>query len=164
MQAKENKRTYRTQKASVFVNSLAKQCAGRDWELYADLIKYWENIVGKELSYCTCPVNITFPYQPNEKYRKNGTLTIKIPKGSAMEFSFKTESIKQQINRYIGYNAFSSIKLENSSEYVVPSHKKELHLSENDVIDVKTISSEIDDPDLRNVLEKLGLSLKEKEQ
>ena len=159
MKHSENNRTYTIQKAAVSVNKIAKQHAGKDWELYADLIKYWNVIVGKDLAECTYPVNISFPYQPCEKHRKNGTLTIKLPKGLAMEFSFKLESIKQKVNRYIGYTAFTNIKLENCNEYVPPP-RHEYKLSDKDVNDIKQLSSEIDDPELRTALENLGLSLK----
>ena len=159
MKHSEPSRTYTIQKASVSVNKIAKQHAGKDWELYADLIKYWDVIVGKDLSKCTYPVNISFPYQPSEQYRKNGTLTIKLPKGLAMEFSFKLETIKQKINRYIGYTAFTNIKLENCNEYVL-TPKHESKLSDADINDIKQLSSEIDDPELRAAIENLGLSLK----
>ncbi|MCL2474016.1 MAG: DUF721 domain-containing protein [Alphaproteobacteria bacterium] len=159
MKHSEDKRTYTAQKAAVSVNKIAKQHAGKDWELYADLIKYWDAIMGKELAQCTYPVDISFPYQPYEKHRKNGTLTIKLPKGLAMEFSFRLENIKQRVNKYIGYNAFANIKLENCSEYV-PAPKKEYKLSDEDVNDVKQLSSEINDPELRSAVEKLGFSLK----
>src|ERR1700761_8162192 len=82
------------------VNQIARQTIGKDWSLYAALLDHWQEIVGMEYAKVTTPVKITFPHQPGASRRSGGTLTAKLPKGLAMEFTFKTEQIKQRINSY----------------------------------------------------------------
>lgn len=94
------------------INNVARQTIGKDWLLYAALLDHWAEIVGKEYAELTTPVKITFPHQPNEPKRQAGTLVIKLPKGLTMEFSFKSELIRQRINSYFGYEAIARLVLD----------------------------------------------------
>ena len=91
------------------VEKVARQAVGKDWGLYAALLDRWQEIVGSDYAAVTTPVKITFPHQPNEAQRRNGTLTIRLPKGLTMEFTFKTEQMRQRINSYFGHDAISRI-------------------------------------------------------
>lgn len=93
------------------IDTIARQSIGKDWGLYATLLDHWAEIVGKEYAENTTPVKITFPHQPQEQRRISGTLTIKLPKGLAMEFTFKNEVVRQRINAYFGYDAIAKITL-----------------------------------------------------
>jgi hypothetical protein len=91
------------------VDKIARQSVGKDWNLYAALLEHWQEIVGTEYARVTTPVKITFPHQPNEPRQRNGTLCVRLPKGLAMEFTYKTEQIRQRINGYFGYDAVAKI-------------------------------------------------------
>ena len=94
---------------SHLVKQVARQSVGKDWELYAALLDHWQEIVGDDYARVTTPVKVLFPHQPNEARRRNGTLTVRLPKGLAMEFTYKAEQIRQRINAYFGYDAIAKI-------------------------------------------------------
>jgi hypothetical protein len=91
------------------INKVARQSVGKDWVLYVALLDHWQEIVGLEYARVTAPVKITFPHQPHEPRRCKGTLCVRLPKGLAMEFTFKTEQMRQRINGYFGYDAVAKI-------------------------------------------------------
>ncbi len=91
------------------VDQVARQSIGKDWGLYAALLEHWTEIVGAEYARVTTPVKITFPHQPKEARRQGGTLSIRLPKGLALEFSYKAEQFRQRINAYFGYDAIARI-------------------------------------------------------
>ena len=97
---------------SKIVDQVARQTVGKDWNLYAALLEHWPEIVGVEYARVTTPVKMTFPHQPQEARQRNGTLCVQLPKGLSMEFTFKTEQIRQRINAYFGYDAVGKISLQ----------------------------------------------------
>ena len=94
---------------SKIVDKVARQSVGKDWNLYAALLDHWPEIVGTAYARVTTPVKISFPYQPNEARQRGGNLCVRLPKGLAMEFTYKTEQIRQRINGYFGYDAVGKI-------------------------------------------------------
>lgn len=110
------------------INEVAQNTIGKDWQLYSGLLAHWPEIVGQDYAKCTTPVKISFPKgkAAGEKFaenqRGNGTLTISLPQGLCMEFSFKSETLRQKINAYFGYPAIGKINLEGT--YTKISHKK----------------------------------------
>lgn len=105
------------------VDQIARQSVGKDWSFYAGLLEHWQEIVGQEYSRDTTPVKMTFPFQPGQQRRSGGTLYIRLPKGLAMEFSFKSEQIKQRINSYFGYDAIAKVAIDPA--YVTPPSKRQ---------------------------------------
>jgi hypothetical protein len=91
------------------VDKVARQTVGKDWNLYAALLERWPEIVGNDYAQVTTPVKMTFPHQPQEARQRGGTLIVRLPKGLAMEFTYKSEQIKQRINSYFGYDAVAKI-------------------------------------------------------
>jgi hypothetical protein len=140
------------------VDKVARRSAGKDWGLYANLLNHWSEIVGQEYARITTPVKITFPYQPQEAQRKNGVLTVRLPKGLAMEFSFKAELIRQRINIYFGYEAFARIALDPSA-IPVGVNKAPKRVDPELLEGVKDKASSIENSELREALEKFGETL-----
>ncbi len=137
------------------VDKVARQTAGKDWGLYASLLDHWAEIVGTEYARVTTPVKIHFPYQPNEAQRKNGVLTVRLPKGLAMEFSFKADLIRQRINSYFGYEAFARVALDAAS-LPPPPVKKTATASPEAVKAIREQASVIENSELREALERFG--------
>ncbi|MDR3424792.1 MAG: DciA family protein [Alphaproteobacteria bacterium] len=137
------------------VDKVARQSAGKDWGLYANLLEHWVEIVGAEYARVTTPVKITFPYQPNEAQRKNGVLTVRLPKGLAMEFSFKADLIRQRVNAYFGYEAFTRVALDPAA--LPPPEVKIVKKPDPAILHViKEQASVIENKELREVLESFG--------
>ncbi len=143
---------------SAAVDKVARQSAGKDWGLYANLLDHWAEIVGAEYARVSTPVKISFPYQPNEAQRKNGVLTVRLPKGLTMEFSFKTEIIRLRINAYFGYDAFSRIALE-ANTAPPPVSKPVKKIAPEALQAVKDQASIIENDELREALERFGESM-----
>ncbi|MDD3370953.1 MAG: DciA family protein [Alphaproteobacteria bacterium] len=140
------------------VDKVARQSAGKDWGLYANLLGHWTEIVGADYARDTTPVKISFPYRPHEAQRKNGTLTIRLPKGLAMEFSFKSDQIRRRVNAFFGYEAFDRVALDPAS---IPSPPAK-HEKKADPAAVEAIKKEteaVDNEDLRKALEAFGETL-----
>jgi hypothetical protein len=137
------------------VDKIARQTAGKDWGLYANLLDHWVEIVGTDYAHVTTPVKITFPYQPNVARRLNGVLTVRLPKGLAMEFSFKSDLIRQRINSYFGYEAFARIILDQAS-LPTPVKPRTLKADPLEVEKIKEKASLIENNELREALEKFG--------
>ncbi len=137
------------------VHQVARQAAGKDWGLYATLIDRWTEIVGAAYADVTTPVKITFPYQPQQARRTGGTLTIRLPKGLAMEFSFKSEIIRQRVNTYFGHDAFAKIALEPAHGYFPPP-KKRHSVSPEITSQVQAATADIEQDDLRAALASFG--------
>jgi hypothetical protein len=149
---------YRPRTIADAVDKVARQSAGKDWGLYASLLGHWAEIVGPEYAKVTTPVKITFPYQPKAARRENGVLTVRLPKGLAMEFSFRSEMIRQKVNTYMGYEAFARIALDAAS---LPVQEVKI-VREVDPADLKVIQEEasvIENSELRAALEKFGEAL-----
>jgi hypothetical protein len=138
------------------VDQVARQSVGKDWSLYAALLEHWQEIVGVEYARVTTPVKVSFPHQPNEPRRNNGNLCVRLPKGLTMEFTFKTEQIRQRINSYFGYNAIAKITFEPMYDV---SPEKTQPITEADaetLAKIKETAKTIDNEELRQALEAFG--------
>jgi hypothetical protein len=109
------------------LSQVAREAIGKDWTLYATLLDHWREIVGEEYAKTASPVKISFPKgkKDGEKWaargRTGGLLTIKLPQGLAMEFSFLSETLKTRINGFFGYPMIEKIAFE---PYCVPKKPK----------------------------------------
>lgn len=140
------------------VEQIARQAVGKDWGLYATLLDRWSEIVGPDYARVTSPAKVQFPHQPNEAQRRNGTLTIRLPKGLVMEFTYKTEQIRQRINSYFGYEAVAKIVFD--PIFGIPpkpqtAPQTTLEVSGDDKEKLKSIENN----ELRDVLQALGGSI-----
>jgi hypothetical protein len=137
------------------IGQVARRAVGKDWDIYAALLERWTEIVGPEYAQATTPVKISFPHQPLEPKRRNGTLTVRLPRGLAMEFSFKADLMKQRINTYFGYDAIGKIAFD-ASYQTPPASKGKSAADPKALAKVKEDASAIDNNDLREALESYG--------
>ena len=140
------------------VDKVARQTIGKNWDHYATLLRHWPEIVGPEYARVTTPVKIAFPYQPNEPHRKGGTITIRLPKGLAMEFAFKAEIMRQRINIYFGYDAIAKIAVE-PVHMTAPVRVVERKLTPDEQAVIQETTGDIEDSELRATLESFGNAL-----
>jgi len=141
---------------SAAVDKIARAALGKDWALYAALLDHWPEIVGTEYARNTTPVKITFPPRQREAQRGGGTLVIRLPKGLAMEFTFKIGQIRERITGYFGYEAISKIVFE--SIYGAPDVEEIPVIEPNPqaLADLREAAKDIDDEELRKALEGFG--------
>jgi len=140
------------------VDQIARQSVGKDWGLYAALLEHWQEIVGPDYARVAAPIKIAFPHQPNEARRQNGTLTIRLPKGLAMEFTYKTEQIRQRINNYFGYGAIAKIAFD--PVFGVPPQAKARKTPEPDALSkISDQTKSIENNELHDALQSFGEAL-----
>lgn len=143
---------------ATMLDPIAKKAVGKDWAVYATLLDRWKEIVGTEYAQVSSPVKVSFPHQPNAQHRQGGTLTIRIPKGLALEFTYKVEIVRQRVNNYFGYEAFAKIAFDPVAK--LPEVKREpLPLDDATRATITASAAVIDDPELRAALERLGESV-----
>lgn len=152
---------------STSVDTIAREAVGKDWSLYATLIKHWADIVGQDYAQSTSPDKITFPKgkkagdQWASKNQTGGTLTISLPQGLTMEFSFLTDQIKERINGFFGYPAIEKVVF--APYYTKPedetAEKPKKQLSQAERADLEKSLKGIENKELREALEALGESV-----
>ncbi len=148
------------------VDGIARKVIGRDWNLYGALLGHWGEIVGEEYAQVTTPVKISFPHgKPAEEkwaqgQREDGILTIKLPQGLVMEFTYRSDQVRQRIAAFFGYNAIDRIVFQpfyGSGKTTFQEPKNEpapAQLSE-----LQESLKDLENSDLRNALEGLGQSV-----
>ena len=144
---------------ALIVDKVARQSVGKDWSLYAALLAHWAEIVGPSYAEATTPVKVTFPLQPQQAQRSAGSLTIRLPKGLAMEFSFKSDLIRQRINGYFGYNAIARIVLEPGFGGKPPRPAAPVLPNEQELASLRANVMPVVDTDLREALLSFGEAL-----
>jgi hypothetical protein len=141
------------------VDKVARASVGKDWSLYAALLEHWPEIVGPDYARVATPVKLVFPHQPLEPRRRNGTLTVRLPKGLAMEFTFKLDRMKQRINDYFGYDAVGKIALD--PIFAMPKPPSKVVKAEPDaaiMADLNQQTKTVDNDEIRNALVSFGAS------
>lgn len=150
---------------STTLDHIARKAVGKDWSLYAALLDHWPEIVGQEYAKSASPVKIVFPKgkKPDEKWadkRTDGTLTIRLPQGLAMEFGFSSETLKARINGFFGYPAVGRIALE-TYYATAPAAPEASETPLDPEIKQKIAQSAqgVENEELREVLQQLGESV-----
>jgi hypothetical protein len=141
------------------VDQVARRTVGKDWNIYATMLEHWQEIVGADYARVTTPVKISFPLQSNERLRSNGTLNIRLPKGLAMEFSFQTETIRQRINVYFGFNAVDRIILEPAFVPIPDAPPAPTEPDPEALAKIHESAKNIENEELRTALENFGEAL-----
>lgn len=149
-------------KLSSLIEPVAKAALGKDWSLFSGLLQNWPEIVGKAYAAETTPVKITFPTPPQnvpqQSRRTGGMLTIRLPKGLAMSFTYDIPAILQRVNTYFGYQAIAKIVLD--PVHKLPQKRKTAASPSKEILTEMTEkTSSIEDTELRDALKRLGASI-----
>lgn len=137
---------------------LAQKLLGNKGFIEVDILTQWEKIVGTELARYSFPQKIEFGREKN-----NGILHLCVPSGAfALELQHKSKLIIDKINTYFGYNAVSKIKIiqnqglipEQPASFTPPPPT--INLTAEQEKEIKELTKDISNPDLKNILIKLG--------
>lgn len=146
------------------IDGIARKTIGKDWNLYAALLSHWPEIVGEDYARSTTPVKISFPKgkTPDEKWahgkREDGVLHIRLPQGLTMEFTFKTDQIRQRISDYFGYNAIARIVFEPFYGEAKTSAAKTTPPTADEIATLREQTNAIENNELRDALEAFGVA------
>ena len=159
---KDIRKTKDLQSLSQTLLPLAQNILGKNGFVETDIITNWPDIVGEQLDCYSFPQKIDFP----KNKKNNGSLHLAVPTGAfAVEIQHREKFILDKINTYFGYNAVSSLKIIQNNELQIDtspksqSKSKQIILSEQEKNEIKNISDDIKNENLKEILIKLGHSI-----
>ena len=145
----------------------AKRLFGKNGFVELDIITNWQEIVGETLAEHSQPQSIDF----KRGQRNDGVLNIAIDSGAfALEIAHKKKNIIEKINTYFGYAAVSdlhilqinNITFAGKTEQSTGNKKTLVTLKEQNYIESQT--AEIENPQLKAALQKLGNNILNKKE
>ncbi|KIL99685.1 Zn-ribbon-containing protein [Paramagnetospirillum magnetotacticum MS-1] len=152
----DERRTHGLVSIAVPSDRVTRPVFGRHGFAGGALVVDWPAIVGSAVASHTLPIGIKFP----PKERTEGSLTVKVDSGAfALEMQHLEPLILERINGYFGWKAVARLKLRQgplpdsaraSPKDAVPGSPSNAPLPAGESL------AQVEDPDLRAVLERLG--------
>jgi len=152
-------RTRWAKPVSQSVDRLTKGLLGKHGFTHGAIATKWPDIVGETMARHTLPEKIVF----SRDGVTGGTLHLKTDSGAfATQLMHQEPQIIERINTFFGYKAVVRIKL---IQGPIPQHKTERQvrpsrpLNEVEVKDLAGTVATVDDPELKEALERLGANI-----
>lgn len=124
------------------------------------LLGSWDEIAGEQFADCSRPERIRWPRQdgPNETGGgfSPGQLTIACEGARALFLMHQEAELISRVNSFFGYRAISQIRIVQKAIHAPPQKPKARPLDANEKHRLAGLLSEVDDPRLREALERLG--------
>ncbi len=143
------------------LGGVAKRALGRRGFAEGGLIADWTAVVGPELAASCWPDRLSFP--PGKK--DGGVLRIRIAGGFAIELQHLAPQVLERINGHFGYRAIERISILQAPPATPkrsqPAARKREGRRSDPMLeaDVAAALSEIEDPDIRAALARLGRAM-----
>ena len=148
------------QSVAELVNDVLEPVIARRAGMTLDLLKAWSELAGPEFSRSTRPEKINWPRRAHEDDPfKPATLVIACDGSAALFFQHEQAAILERINIFFGFEAIGRIKIEQKPVKIETQSsigKEETSLSSEDELRLEGMLDQIDDPELKDVLAKLG--------
>lgn len=143
------------------IRLIAKQALGKEWQLYGILLDHWPAIIGDAWAEMVHPVKLSFPPagQAGQRHAlRSGALTLRLPRGLALEVQYQQPQIITRINNFFGADAITKLVMTHrfESPKLRPTPRP---LKATDATALHTATDAIDDAELRAALEGLGAQL-----
>ena len=122
------------------------------------IITEWPLIAGPVLAQKSLPIKLSFP----QGQKANGTLHLRVASGWALEVQHLEPIILDKIATYFGYRAVSKLFLQQGPLPERPKKaevKPEPELTADEVRVLASITSKVEDPELKEALNRLGAAL-----
>lgn len=164
-QKRENNRGKNTRKNSgprsvaEIVGKVLEPVLARRAGMTLDLIKAWPELVGEEFRETTRPEKINWPRRAHEDDPfKPAVLVVACENSAALFFQHEQPAILERVNIFFGFEAIDRMTILQKSVLTSKpeKHEKPAEMTEDDQVRLETILEEIDDPKLKETLEKLG--------
>ncbi len=131
-----------------------------------DLIKAWPQLVSEEFAKTTRPEKIDWPRRAHEDDPfEPATLVVACESASALFFQHEQGPILERVNVFFGFQAIKRMRivqkpvLQNDGKKKAPAKI----LSEEEKLRLQTLVEDIDDPELKKILENLGAGILSKQ-
>lgn len=154
----DERRTHGLVSIAVPSDRVTRPVFGRHGFAGGSLVVDWPAIVGSAVASHTLPIGIRFP----PKERNDGTLTVKVDSGAfALEMQHLEPLILERINGYFGWKAVARLKLRQGPLPEAKPRSKAAPPPAAPAAPAPALErlSQVEDPELRAVLERLGRRL-----
>ena len=124
-----------------------------------DLIASWDEIVGDLHAEKSRPEKLVWPRQANDDDPfEPATLVLACESGHAMYLQHDSATVIERVNTYFGFAAVARLKLLQKpiSNILKPDHPANQPLNNDEAGRLDKILSTVEDPKLRQSLEKMG--------
>lgn len=137
-----------------------KKILSKKATMTVDVLLFWEQIVGEELSSYTFPEKIMF----KNKERTNGVLCVNVANGAfALELQHREKFVLDKVNAFFGYQAVCSLRIRQTPtalsikkiQFNQPKIKKKL-VSKEEQNYIEQITTDVENTDLQKKLQSLG--------
>lgn len=154
----EQKRSYVTQALGKSISQLTRSTYQKRGFADGEILHRWPAIVGEMLSRASHPEKIVYPSNKNGE----GTLHLRVGNpGLALDIQHMEPMILERINGHFGYRAVSRLKLIQAP--LPPGKEKSAFqprpLNAGEAQTLKDTLAPVEDPELKQMLERLGQSV-----
>lgn len=158
------------------LSTIAGQALGPMGLAYATLVTEWASIVGPRLAEQALPLKLQFPTgagatartadrETARQRQQNGVLHLEVSSAAALFIQHEEPQIIQRLNGYFGYRVVARLKLVHGAgtrrrvTAKAPPRPRRLSPVEESTLHQQT--GTIDDPELREALDRLGRAILE---
>jgi len=126
----------------------------------AELIAGWAEVVGVRYADCSRPERIVWPRGAANRDQP-GTLIVAVEGPRALLLQHETDQIVERVNSFLGHGAIGRIKIVQGAvaAQCSASAPDERTLAPADLATLEDTLAEVDNPDLRSALDRLGRAI-----
>ena len=137
------------------LQKVTRRTMGRYGFAQGGLLHDWPEIVGPQLAAICEPRRLSFPKRDR---RSEGTLTLRVAPGQAVLLQHIEPQIREKVNGYLGYAAVARLRLQPGilGKPIQSAAPPRRTLSPEAERRLQAKTDDIDDPDLRAALDRLG--------
>ncbi|MFQ5774476.1 MAG: DUF721 domain-containing protein [Kiloniellaceae bacterium] len=137
---------------------VTRRALGRRGFAEAGLIADWPSIVGEAVAARCAPKKLD---RPRPGRQGEGTLTLRVEAGFALELQHLAPLLIERVNGYFGYRAVSRLKLFQAQALGpgAPARRPPRPLSAEEENALRRRTGAVEDEDLRQALERLGRAM-----
>ena len=88
----------------------------------SDVTSHWPQIVGEQTAAISTPERIRWPRGMEDK--ASGTLFLKVQAGRGLDVEYAAAGILERVNRFLGYQAVSSLKIIQTHDFHKPAKRQ----------------------------------------
>ena len=118
----------------------------------SDVTTHWPQIVGEQTAAISTPERIRWPRGMEDK--ASGTLFVKVQAGRGLDVEYAAAGILERVNRFLGYQAVSSLKVTQAHDFRKPVKRHVVPIEPTPAVLAQV--STIEDTELQLALARLG--------
>ena len=156
---KKKRSTFGPKSVSELIGGILEPVLARRAGMTLDLLRAWPELAGEEYRDSTRPEKINWPRRAHEDDPfEPATLLVACDGSIALFFQHEQPALLARVNAFFGFQAIKRIKIVQKSvnSTAKSSTRTKSSLSEEEELRLAMMLDEIDDPELRTTLERLG--------